>query len=367
MRALAVWLSLTLSLYPVVFADETNPPVILRSTTRLVQLNVIVTKGGQPAGGLKKEDFVVTDNGKPQDVTVFSQNSSAPLPTTATPLPENTFTNRLEQKSGTPASITVILLDTLNTKWSDQAYARRQVVKFLQQIQPGDHIGVYTLGSSLKVLHDYTSDSAELLRRLASYKGGAIPDLQGGEPMKGMDGDTLMLDSWLRGAGATGMERDFYTKDRTIGTLKALEFIADHLSRVPGRKSLIWVSGGFPLTIGFDNMAAWHDPTRLQESFGDEIDRTVRLEQRRSRHLPGGCARPDDRTHVRCLQARLVESAAHVHAQGFARIEEPGHHGGTGVAHRRQGLLQYQRHYEGGSHRGGRCARHLHAGLLSGR
>jgi VWFA-related protein len=286
MRVLSVWLSLALTLYPVAFsplaaaddtkADTRNPPLVLRSTTRLVQLNVIATRGSQPANGLKKEDFVITDNGKPQSIAVFSENSSAPLPAAATPLPANTFTNRLEQKSGTPASITVILLDNLNTRWTDQAFARRQVVKFLQQIQPGDHIGIYALGSSLKVLHDYTADSSELLHRLASYKGGNLPDLQGGEAMKGMDGDTLMLDTWLRGAGASGIERDFYTRDRSLGTLKALEFIADHLSRVPGRKSLIWVSGGFPLMIGYDSVAAWHNPTRLQETFSDEVDRTVR-------------------------------------------------------------------------------------------
>jgi VWFA-related protein len=257
-------------------ADAKPSGLVLKSTTRLVQLNVIVQKGSQPATGLKREDFMLTDNGQPQKIVVFSENSSAPLPVSSNPLPPNTFTNRLEQRAGTPASITVILLDTLNTKWSDQAYARAQVVKFLQQIQPGDHIGIYTLSSSLKVLHDYTADSSELLRRLASYRGGTLPNLQGGEPMRGMDGDSLLLDSWLRGAGASGIERDFYTKNRSIGTLKALEFIANHLSRVPGRKSLIWVSGGFPLDIGFDSMAAWHDPTRLQESFSEEVDRTVR-------------------------------------------------------------------------------------------
>jgi VWFA-related protein len=276
MRVLAARLCLALSIYPVTAGDTETPGIVLKSTTRLVQLNVIVQKSGQPFGGLKKEDFVVTDNGKPQSIAVFSENSSGALPTSAAPLAPNTFTNRLEQKSGTPGSITVILLDTLNTKWSDQAYARRQVVKFLQQIQPGDHIGIYTLGSTLRVLHDYTADSSELLRRLASYKDGPLPDLQGGEPMKGMDGDTLMLDSWLRGAGASGIERDFYTRSRTVGTLHALEFIANHLARVPGRKSLIWVSGGFPLMIGFDSVAAWHDPARLQETFGDEVDRTVR-------------------------------------------------------------------------------------------
>jgi hypothetical protein len=60
------------------------------------------------------------------------------------------------------------------------------------------------------------------------------------------------------------------------GALKAIEFIANHLSAVPGRKNLIWVSGGFPLTIGLDSPAAMRDPAREHLTFSDEIDRTVR-------------------------------------------------------------------------------------------
>ncbi len=281
MRVLTVWLCLSLVSYPVAAAGDTprDSGLVLRSTTRLVQLNVIVQKGGQPAAGLKKEDFVVTDNGKPQTIAVFSENSNGALPNAASiaPLPPNTFTNRLEQRAGTPASITVILLDDLNTRWTDRAQSRTQVAKFLRELKPEDHIGIYYLASSLRVLHDYTEDSSELLRRLSGYKPGqALPDLQGGESNKGLDGQSLQLDAWLRGAGASGIERDFYTANRTVGTLRALQFIAEHLSRVPGRKSLIWVSGGIPQEIGLTSMAAWHDPSRLQQSFSEEIDHAVR-------------------------------------------------------------------------------------------
>ena len=33
------------------------PDVVIRTTTRLVQINLIATKHGQPVPGLKKEDF----------------------------------------------------------------------------------------------------------------------------------------------------------------------------------------------------------------------------------------------------------------------------------------------------------------------
>jgi len=251
-------------------------PLILRSTTRLVQLNIIVQdKKGNPVTDLKKEDFEIKDAGKVQTVSLFSMESNAPLPIATEPLPPNVFTNKLERRAGTPSSVSVILLDWLNTKFADRAYAQAQVIKFLQQqIRPEDHIGLYTLSRGLRVLHDYTSDSTELLARLNSSDGRSLPDLSRAESRSG--GPAMLLDTWLRGGGASRAEADFYTIDRVNGTLKAIEFIANHLSAVPGRKNLIWVSGGFPLEIGFDSPAAMRDPTREQRTFSDEIDRTVR-------------------------------------------------------------------------------------------
>jgi len=251
-------------------------PLILRSTTRLVQLNIIVQdKKGNPVTDLKKEDFEIKDAGKVLTVSLFSMESNAPLPIATEPLPPNVFTNKLERRAGTPSSVSVILLDWLNTKFADRAYAQAQLIKFLQQqIRPEDHIGLYTLSRGLRVLHDYTSDSTELLARLNSSDGRSLPDLSRAESRSG--GPAMLLDTWLRGGGASRAEADFYTIDRVNGTLKAIEFIANHLSAVPGRKNLIWVSGGFPLEIGFDSPAAMRDPTREQRTFSDEIDRTVR-------------------------------------------------------------------------------------------
>jgi VWFA-related protein len=183
----------------------------------------------------------------------------------------------MEVKPGQQSSVTIILLDTLNTKFADQAYAKAQVIRYLRTLQPGDHIGLYTLGNSLRVLHDYTADSSELLSRLEALKGKDLPDMSSKEPMDAMHGDALMLDALQRGAGgASPAERQFYLTNRIVGTLKAIEFIANHLAKTPGRKNLIWVSGGFPLEIGFDSAAAWRNPQIDQRTFTDEVSETVR-------------------------------------------------------------------------------------------
>ena len=48
-----------------------------------------------------------------------------------------------------------------------------------------------------------------------------------------MHGDSLIFDQMMRmGPGVSRAERDFYTIDRTVGTLKAIKFIANHLARL---------------------------------------------------------------------------------------------------------------------------------------
>jgi len=223
------------------------PDVVIRTTTRLVQVNVIVTKKGAPVPGLKKEDFQVFDNGKRQEIRLFSEETRALLPAAAAPLPQGTFTNQLEQRSGTPAAVTAILLDGVNTRFSDQTIARQQVVQFLKQIQPEDRIAIYTLDSrGLKVLHDYTTDSSDLLAKLAKYQGDIAPDVTGASELSDV------LGGWMGGRG-NSFERTYYLNDRIQQTLHAIEFIAQNLAPLPGRKNLIWISSAFPLQYGFMN------------------------------------------------------------------------------------------------------------------
>jgi hypothetical protein len=55
-------------------------------------------------------------------------------------------------------------------------------------------------------------------------------------------------------ADANQRAADFFTTNRVVNTLTAFEAIAHHLAGMSGRKSLVWVSGGIPLQIGFDEM-----------------------------------------------------------------------------------------------------------------
>ena len=256
-------------------ADAATP--VFRSTTHLVQLNVIVRHKGEPVTDLKKENFHLFDNGKQQTISTFSvESSNGKLPSSGVKLPPNVFTNKLAARPGTPQSVTVILLDTQHTHLQDQMFARQQVVKYLQTIRPEDRVALYVLsGNGLKVLHDYTTDSTDMLRALNAFSDGkTLPDLSQGQNMS-FGTDMISLNNWMQ-SGSTGQERDMYMVQAVKGTLKVIEFIANHLASLPGRKNLVWVSGGFPLTMGFNSIEEFNDPTREHRTFNEEITETVK-------------------------------------------------------------------------------------------
>jgi VWFA-related protein len=239
-------------------------PQPLRVTTRLVHVSAIVTdKHGNPITGLTKSDFVVLDDKKPQDIQVFSVLTNQPLePPPASP--PDTYTDRVLGNGDVPPNITVVLLDGLNTDFADQAFARQQVIKFFEHIQPRDRVALYTLGTELHVLHDFTSDATSLLAALKKYKGHLSSDLPSKTPDAG-NTEMALTTGGITGAGiglnnlfsaflsnnAREREADFLFRDRVRRTLAALTQIAYHVGSLPGRKNLIWVSGSFPVNPSY--------------------------------------------------------------------------------------------------------------------
>lgn len=256
--------------------DASTPPPVFRVATRLVQVPVVVhDRHGQPIADLQKADFTLTERGKAQTINFFEVIAADKSAAPPEPLPPHVFTNTVAHQAGVPTNVTVILIDMLNTSLVDQHTARSALVKFLGQIQPQDRVALYALGHrSLTLLHDYTTDSSSLVQRIQTT-AGEIPSQ--------LDASTVDADSQeqLRALGLDGladmsqMEADFFTTNRVVQTLSSLEAIAQHLAGVPGRKNLIWLSGGFPLTIGFDEVPEVGS-TRDRRTFTQEMDAAMR-------------------------------------------------------------------------------------------
>jgi VWFA-related protein len=230
---------------------------VIRVDTRLVEVNVIVRDSNNKAvEGLTKDDFTLFDRNKEQKIAMFSVGSVHKLEKPAAPLAPGVYTNRPEQRSESPTTVTVILLDAVNTQIQDQGYAKQQFIKFLSQIRPEDRVAVYALGNKLRVLQDFTSDPKALLNSLARFRGDPLLYVNDTEPDAAASGEETM-DKWLNDKNA--LLADNAIEKRVAATVGAMEAIANHVGRLPGRKNLIWITGSFPFAVGQQSTEAGPD------------------------------------------------------------------------------------------------------------
>jgi len=266
---------LVLVLVPLALAsqDSQRTPQI-RVAARLVEVGVIVRDKNGPVAGLTKEDFTVLDRGKPQKISIFSADAAASAQQPPQqPLPQNTFSDLPQYGATAPRSVTVVLLDNLNTlygsvaqsKYEHSPYwledlalrnAKNHLIEFTQQLQPQDRVAIYGLQHSLHVLCDFTSDRDQLLTILRNYDTRSLTNREVVEPgntMIIMPGhDNPMADILGQAGefenGASGSLAGAANADRGAQTMAALQAIAAHVANIPGRKNLVWLTANLPFS-----------------------------------------------------------------------------------------------------------------------
>jgi hypothetical protein len=171
-------------------AETSSNVSSIRVTTHLVEVNVIVNdKHGNPITGLTKDDFVLLDNKRPQEIQLLSAETNLRRDQPQTPLLPDTCTNRLSEHASVPTGVTVILLDAPNTEFADQALTRKQVLQFLEHLRQQDRVALYWLGNNLYVLNDFTTDVASLREAIARSKGESNRDLTDPVDARGLMGN----------------------------------------------------------------------------------------------------------------------------------------------------------------------------------
>jgi VWFA-related protein len=243
-------------------STPTQPPTpqasapALKVTSRLVQVNVIVRRRGAPVTGLTKDDFTILDQGRTQQIADFSEQfynpTAAPRTASAANDSNSLFSNHFDPNAGTPNSVTVILLDALNTPRQQMANARAEVASFLHQLQPTDRVALYGLSTDLYVLHSFTNDAASLLAALAKSKNTNAYQPSAADVAE-FDTGNDNLDAFMESAEQHAA--DMKTINRAEMTANVMAAIANSLVNVPGRKNLVWVSGAFPFQIGTGSSA----------------------------------------------------------------------------------------------------------------
>lgn len=220
--------------------------VIIKTTSHIVNVNVVaVDKHGNPVTDLKRDDFIVSDNGKRREIALFSLEASegktsSPRAPSATPLP---FTDRVEQG---PAGVTIILFDCLNTPWEQQAGAKARLIQYLRGMDSKDPIALYVLGTSLSLLHDFTSDSQSLIEGLNRRGLRLNKEMAESAPERSNSGASGadLLDPFIDASNQRIAAETILNREKT--TRLALQAVAEHVARLPGRKNLVWIASSFP-------------------------------------------------------------------------------------------------------------------------
>jgi VWFA-related protein len=132
-------------LMPVLASALQNPPVpMLHSETRVVQIDVSVKDShGLPVNDLTKDDFTITDEGKPRAIAIFAAdpngqpaNAISSAPQVLPPkLPPGVFSNKVPS-SRPPEHVTVILLDGILADFDNIGWARRNIMNLMAKL-PG--------------------------------------------------------------------------------------------------------------------------------------------------------------------------------------------------------------------------------------
>ncbi len=240
----------------------------LKTSTQVVTLDVVVTDAnGHTVKNVPRDDFRVLEEGKPQALTFFEEvkaNPAASKPVTQqNEVAPNIFTNR--SPAPETESVALIVYDLLNTPADQQQRAKLELLKFLQNKPKNSRFALCALSDSLQMIQGFTPDEALLMRAAKGQKGSlrytsqqnqdaqdqqTIAWLaQGSMKLLGRYGTASrgMLDAAARLEEDMSERRDRDLNLRTWMTVDAFAQLARYLSAIPGRKSLIWLSGSFPL------------------------------------------------------------------------------------------------------------------------
>jgi len=232
--------------------NEATPA--FRSESRLVLFDVVVTDAaGHPIRGLKPQDFTVLEDGKTQTISAFDEQAPEiarpKLP--AAVLPANEYTNYTAESE--PGASTVVLVDAGNSTREDLANAREQLLRFVKRLPAGKQVAIYALTHGLTTLQSFTSDANLLTaaaERLTTRQGASYSDNRELSTEIGelKNSGASRNPAFFR-AMVTDLEEQQESKleIRTQDTFEAFAQLARSLAIVPGRKNLIWLSGGFPL------------------------------------------------------------------------------------------------------------------------
>lgn len=239
--------------------QPTRPPTF-RADLELVLVNVVVRdRTGAVVRGLTRDDFILTEDGRPQTVSTFSFEALEARPATRPAAPPPILTApAVDAGPGAPAlpatpveadlqnrRLVVLFFDLSSMQPEEVERAVQSAREYVEKkLTAADLVGITTLSTSLDVVQDFTPDREPLLAAL-----DAIDGKSGQGFAEGAAGETEGTPDTGAAFTADDTEFNVFNTDRR---LEALRSLTGALSGIQQKKSVVYFSGGMSQT-GLDN------------------------------------------------------------------------------------------------------------------
>src|SRR5579863_1342742 len=193
---------------------------VFHAETRLVLVDTVVTDKKGYVRDLTQKDFHVWEDGKEQALTSFS----------------------FEESSGPNAQprYLVLFFDNSTMDVGDQFKARDAAAKFIDANAGPDRLmAVADFGGSVHISQNFTADAKRLKQVVSTPKGSDVSP-----------NASVMVAS----LGSTSLSPSLSNAEADFGVhsvLLALRSLAKGLSTVPGRKTVVMLTSGFPMNFEY--------------------------------------------------------------------------------------------------------------------
>ena len=201
------------------------------ATTELIRLDVsVLDRSRLPVKGLQASDFALTEDGKAQPITAFSEvtlrTESTDLPSWASEVVPDV---RVNDRPSEHRLVVILLDDALIPAQPDMVNSAKDIARdVVRQLGANDRAAV-VFSKDSRAAQNFTSEKARLIASIETFGGGqADPSLLlSGEP------------------GIRAIE-----KARSLGLTRTLRLLVDALGSVPERrKAVVCICVGAPVDV----------------------------------------------------------------------------------------------------------------------
>lgn len=233
----------------------------------VVNVDVHVTdRDGRPVTDLRREDFEVLEDGKRVEVTNFQVLTPGAVAATPPPSPQ-TPSSRPAQPAAEPASQVppeerlhlIVYVDNSNLQPAHRGRVLKQLRGFLNDLGPDDRVMMVTNDvANLTVRLPFTADRTAMETALEEIESASTQGQESAserrqaltralhirEAVRKMDGPcSRMIVAPIESYAES-------TRQEVLRSINTMTVLVNSLSGVPGRKAVLHVSDGLPVTPG---------------------------------------------------------------------------------------------------------------------